>query len=213
MLELKEATTTLGHRRFEFSLQVASTETVVIIGESGAGKSTLLNMISGFTSIESGEVLWHGESLVPMAVPERPVTMLFQKHNLFEHLSVADNIGLGLDPGLRLDDNNNEGRQKIIDSLQQMGLEGFAQRMPGELSGGEQQRVALARALIMDRPLLLLDEPFSALDRETRQSVLELTKKLSTEKQLCTLVVTHNPEDAQVLGARVITIQNDSIKT
>lgn len=210
MLELNNATTTLGQRQFEFSLQVASTETVVIIGESGAGKSTLLNMVSGFTPVESGEVVWQGESLLPMAVAQRPVTMLFQKHNLFEHLNVADNIGLGLDPGLRLE---NDSWQKVENALQQMGLAGYGKRMPGELSGGEQQRVALARALIMNRPLLLLDEPFSALDSETRRSVLELTQRLSAEKQLCTLVVTHNPEDADVLGARVVTIQNDSIKS
>ena len=148
-----------------------------------------------------------------MAVAQRPVTMLFQKHNLFEHLNVADNIGLGLDPGLRLDNSSDKGWQQVEDALQQMGLEGYGARMPGELSGGEQQRVALARALIMKRSLLLLDEPFSALDSATRRAVLELTQRLSTEKQLCTLVVTHNPEDAEVLGARVVSIQNDSIKS
>ena len=139
--------------------------------------------------------------------------MLFQKHNLFEHLNVADNIGLGLDPGLRLDNSSDKGWQQVEDALQQMDLEGYGARMPGELSGGEQQRVALARALIMKRSLLLLDEPFSALDSATRRAVLELTQRLSTEKQLCTLVVTHNPEDAEVLGARVVSIQNDSIKS
>lgn len=148
-----------------------------------------------------------------MAVAQRPVTMLFQKHNLFEHLNVADNIALGLDPGLRLDNSSDKGWQQVEDALQQMGLEGYGARMPGELSGGEQQRVALARALIMKRSLLLLDEPFSALDSATRRAVLELTQRLSTEKQLCTLVVTHNPEDAEVLGARVVSIQNDSIKS
>lgn len=148
-----------------------------------------------------------------MAVAQRPVTMLFQKHNLFEHLNVADNIGLGLDPGLRLDNSSDKGWQQVEDALQQMDLEGYGARMPGELSGGEQQRVALARALIMKRSLLLLDEPFSALDSATRRAVLELTQRLSTEKQLCTLVVTHNPEDAEVLGARVVSIQNDSIKS
>ena len=84
--------------------------------------------------------------------------------------------------------------------------------MPTQLSGGEQQRVALARALIMNRPVLLLDEPFSALDSETRRSVLELTKKLCSDKQLCTLVVTHNPEDAEVLGARLVRVRNNQIQ-
>ncbi len=214
MLELTKATTTLGHRHFEFSLQVASTETVVIVGESGAGKSTLLNMISGFVAVESGDVQWHGDSLIAKAVAERPITMLFQKHNLFEHLCVADNIGLGLDPGLRqIKKTGTDDRQKVQDALEQIGLEGYGNRMPGELSGGEQQRVALARALIMNRPLLLLDEPFSALDSETRKSVLELTKTLCAEKQLCTLLVTHNPEDATVLGARLVTIRNDSVSS
>lgn len=213
MLELQKATTTLGDQRFEFSLQASHNETLVIVGESGAGKSTLLNMICGLVEVESGDVLWNGESLLPLAVQDRPATMLFQKHNLFEHLNVSKNIGLGLDPGLNI--SNDPGADTswaaVERALEQMGLAGYGARMPGELSGGEQQRVALARALIMDRPILLLDEPFSALDSETRRSVLELTKKLCSDKQLCTLVVTHNPEDADILGARLIKVRNKQI--
>lgn len=216
MLELQKATTTLGEQRFEFSLQLKQNETLVIVGESGAGKSTLLNMICGLVEVESGDVLWNGKSLLPLAVQERPATMLFQKHNLFEHLSVRDNIGLGLDPGLKLGNDPEidatSGWPAVDVALQQMGLEGYGERMPTQLSGGEQQRVALARALIMNRPILLLDEPFSALDSITRRDVLELTKKLCREKQLCAVVVTHNPEDAEVLGARLIRVHDQQTK-
>ena len=216
MLELNQATTTLGEQRFEFSLQVNRTETVVLVGESGAGKSTLLNMISGLVEVESGDVLWQGQSLLPLSVQERPATLLFQKHNLFEHLSVKANVGLGLDPGLRLGSHSEKdaetGWPAVETALQQMGLEGFGDRLPTELSGGEQQRVALARALIMNRPILLLDEPYSALDRETRHSVLKLTKKMCTEKQLCTLVVTHDPEDAEALDARLVRVEDQRIQ-
>ncbi len=215
MLELKKATTTLGDQQFEFSLQVRQNETLVIVGESGAGKSTLLNMICGLVEVESGDVLWNSQSLLPLTVQERPATMLFQKHNLFEHLNVRNNIGLGLDPGLKLGNDlekTTTGWPAVDAALAQMGLAGYGERMPTELSGGEQQRVALARALIMNRPVLLLDEPFSALDSETRRSVLELTKKLCSDKQLCTLVVTHNPEDAEVLGARLVRVHNNQIQ-
>jgi len=208
MLDIQQATTRLGTQQFNFSLSVAESETVVIIGESGSGKSTLLNMINGFVPVESGDISWLGQSLIHLPVRARPVATLFQKNNLFEHLSAADNIGLGLDPGLKLGANE---REQIEQSLEQVGLGGYGKRLPGQLSGGEQQRVALARALIMTRPILLLDEPYSALDSETRQAALQLTKKLCSEKQLCTLVVTHNPDDAVALGARVVTVASGTI--
>jgi len=181
MLELVKATAALGEITFEFSLSVGSDETVVILGQSGAGKSTLLNLVNGF---------------------------VFQKNNLFDHLSARDNIGLGLDSGLKLDSNM---WKTVDDALTRMGLPEKGNRLPSQLSGGEQQRVALARALIMDRPILLLDEPYSALDKETRQSVLEITRELCSEKSLCTLIVTHDPQDAQLLGCRSIEIKDNII--
>jgi len=208
MLELVKATAALGEITFEFSLSVGSDETVVILGQSGAGKSTLLNLVNGFVNVENGEVNWNGESLIPLSVHKRPVTTLFQKNNLFDHLSARDNIGLGLDSGLKLDSNM---WKTVDDALTRMGLPEKGNRLPSQLSGGEQQRVALARALIMDRPILLLDEPYSALDKETRQSVLEITRELCSEKSLCTLIVTHDPQDAQLLGCRSIEIKDNII--
>ena len=208
MLELNKATAVLGELSFEFSLTVASDETVVILGQSGAGKSTLLNMINGFINVERGQVIWNGESLNRLPVHSRPVTTLFQKNNLFDHLTARDNIGLGLDSGLKLD----ADKWKAVDeALERMGLSEKGYRLPTQLSGGEQQRVALARALIMNRPILLLDEPYSALDIETRQSVLQITRDLCAEKALCTLVVTHDPQDAQLLNCRSIEITDNSL--
>ena len=208
MLEIEKATTTLGQLNFEFSLSVASDETVVILGQSGAGKSTLLNLVNGFVNIESGEVRWNGELLNQLSVHKRPVTTLFQKNNLFDHLTARKNIGLGLDPGLKL--NSNMWRS-VDEAMDRMGLAEKGDRLPAQLSGGEQQRVALARALIMNRPILLLDEPYSALDMETRQSVLEITRELCTEKALCTLVVTHNPHDAEILDCRTVEVANNGV--
>lgn len=203
MLEVTQATTTLGKQSFNFSLSVAANEILVVIGESGSGKSTLLNMINGFVPVESGDIRWDGKSLLPLSVRDRPVATLFQKNNLFEHLCARDNIGLGIDPGLKL---TGKDRDNIEQALEQVGLGGFGERMPGQLSGGEQQRVALARALIMTRPVLLLDEPYSALDSVSRRAALELTQRLSEEKQLCTVVVTHNPDDAGILGAKIVEV-------
>lgn len=208
MLELYQATTRLGAQSFNFSLSVGTNEILVVVGESGSGKSTLLNMINGFVAVESGDIRWSGNSLLPLSVRDRPVATLFQNNNLFEHLCARDNIGLGLNPGLKLDRNDLDN---IEQALEQVGLGGFGERMPAQLSGGEQQRVALARALIMTRPILLLDEPYSALDSDTRQAALELTRRLSTEKQLCSVVVTHNQDDAAVLGARVVKVRDGLI--
>jgi len=208
MLELVKATAVLGELTFEFSLTVGSDETVVILGPSGAGKSTLLNLVNGFVNLEGGQVNWNGESLNHLTIHKRPVTTLFQKNNLFDHLTARDNIGLGLDSGLKLDSHM---WKAVDDAMIRMGLPDKGDRLPSELSGGEQQRVALARALIMNRPILLLDEPYSALDKRTRQSVLEITRELCAEKALCTLIVTHDPEDADLLRCRSVEISNNRI--
>jgi thiamine transport system ATP-binding protein len=127
------------------------------------------------------------------------MTILFQDHNLFAHLSVADNLGLGLSPRLRL---NAAQRDQIQSVLGRVGLAGLGMRKPGDLSGGQQSRVALARALLRARPLLLLDEPFSALGPAMRHEMLDLTAELAAEATV--LMVTHDPSDAQRFADRVV---------
>jgi thiamine transport system ATP-binding protein len=179
------------HMRFD--LHVEGGECLAIIGPSGAGKSTLLALIAGFERALSGSVRIGGEDVTGLHPSVRPVTMLFQDHNLFAHLDVAANVSLGIHPGLRL---NAADRARVEAALEQVGLAGYGHRLPAQLSGGERQRVALARSLVRDRPVLLLDEPFAALGPALRREMLDLVRTLQAARGLTVLFVSHQPEDA-----------------
>jgi thiamine transport system ATP-binding protein len=176
-----------------FDLHVESGECVALIGPSGAGKSTLLALIAGFERARSGRIRIDGLDVTNMHPSQRPVTMLFQDHNLFAHLDATANVGLGISPGLRLTKADN---LRIEAALAQVGLAGFGRRLPSELSGGERQRVALARSLVRNRPVLLLDEPFAALGPAQRREMLDLVRQLRQARGLTVLLVSHQPEDA-----------------
>ena len=163
---------------------------VALIGPSGAGKSTLLNTIAGFLTPEAGRVIWDGAPLDGRAPGRRPVAMLFQDGNLFPHLSVAQNVGLGLRPDLRL---SAEQKAQVAGALSEVGLGEMAERRPGQLSGGQQSRVALARITLQDRPLLLLDEPFAALGPALRAEMLDLVAGLCARRGATLLMVSHAP--------------------
>ncbi|MCZ4281332.1 thiamine ABC transporter ATP-binding protein [Kiloniella laminariae] len=184
-----------------FNLAINPGELVAITGPSGVGKSTLLNLISGFETPLAGKLSFNGEDLLSLPPARRPVTTLFQEHNLFAHLTVEQNIGLGLHPGLRL---SPKDHKEIQTALASISLEGLNKRFPAELSGGQRQRVALARCLVRHRPILLLDEPFSALDPALREEMLSLVRSLHKENSLLTLMVTHLPSDAEKIADRVI---------
>ena len=149
-----------------------------LIGPSGGGKTTLLHAIAGFARPIAGTLVFDGYDLLPLG-PERPLTLLFQEHNLFPHLSAAQNVGIGISPNLRL---NAAQTAAVAGALARVGLPGLGNRMPAELSGGQRQRVALARALVRDRPLMLLDEPFSALDPGLRRDMIGLVDALRREQ-------------------------------
>lgn len=200
MLDLNKAHVVLGPHHFEYSLCAKAGEIHAILGRSGSGKSTLLNVIAGFIACKSGDVRWNNESLLARPPESRPVSSLFQSDNLFDHLTVWQNIALGVDPGLRL---NKDDEQRLSAVLARVGLDGYEQRKPAQLSGGQQQRVALARCLLRQRPILLLDEPFSALDDETRSSMQDLTLDIIQEEQLCVLMVTHAESDAAAMNASI----------
>lgn len=169
---------------------------VAVIGPSGAGKSTLLSVIAGFLAPAAGRMLWDGVDISGLAPGDRPLSILFQDGNLFPHLSVAQNLGLGLAPNLRLD----AGQKAAVTSvLAEVGLADKAARKPAALSGGEQSRVALARALLRARPLLLLDEPFAALGPALKGQMLDLVDRIAGQTGATVLMVTHDPEDARRL--------------
>lgn len=177
--------------------EVAAGTRVAIIGPSGSGKSTLLNVVAGFTDVQSGAVLIEGHDMAGLVPGGRPISIVFQDSNLFPHLTVAQNVGLGLRPSLRL---SRDEAARVEDALAQVGLDGFGARKPAALSGGQQSRVALARVLLRRKPLLLLDEPFAALGPALRAEMLELVAELSAREGLTVLMVTHDPADARALA-------------
>lgn len=208
MLKLNDVTWLYQHLPMRFSLSVAQGETLAILGPSGAGKSTLLNLVAGFLTPASGEIVINGETHTRTPPARRPVSMLFQENNLFSHLSVQQNIGLGMSPSLKL---NDAQKQKLQAIAQQMGLESLLTRLPGELSGGQRQRVALARCLVRQQPILLLDEPFSALDPALRQEMLQLVKAVCEREQMTLLMVSHSVEDASRIAPRAIVVADGRI--
>ncbi len=175
-----------------YTLAVPRGALCALIGPSGGGKTTLLNAIAGFETPVSGTLEFGGASLLGLAPHKRPMTVLFQEHNLFPNLTAFKNVGIGLDPGLRL---SAAQTAQVDEALARVGLGGKAGRLPSELSGGERQRVALARALARDRPLLLMDEPFSGLDPGLRKDMLSLTDALRKERGTTVLLSLHTPED------------------
>ena len=191
-----------------FNLNVKAGERVAIIGESGAGKSTLLNLIAGFEFPAQGEIWLNDKNHTRSAPYERPVSMLFQENNLFPHLTVQQNLALGLKPSLKLTALEQEKIEQVACSV---GLGDYLQRLPNSLSGGQKQRVALARCLLRDKPILLLDEPFSALDQKLRVEMLALIAKLCDEKYLTLLLVTHQPSELVGTIDRVLLVENGQI--
>ena len=197
-----------GGPEFAFGLTLERGEIVTLSGPSGAGKSTLVDLICGFLQPLSGDILWDGRSILALAPANRPVSALFQSGDLFDHLDVAMNIVLGLDPRGRP---SPAQRARVRAVLEKIGLPGFERRLPGQLSGGQRHRVALARDLLRDKPLMLLDEPFSALDMDTRDEMAALVRRLTRERGLATLVVSHDPADAGRLASRAIMLRDGQI--
>jgi len=208
MLTLTDVTWLYQHLPMRFTLSVRQGEMIAVLGPSGAGKSTLLNLVAGFLQPANGRITIEGQDHTHTPPAERPVSMLFQENNLFTHLTVRQNIGLGMHPGLRL----NAGQpQKLSDIAAQMGIGDLLARLPGELSGGQRQRVALARCLVREQPILLLDEPFSALDPALRQEMLLLVKEVCERQGLTMLMVSHSVEDAIRIAPRSVVIADGRI--
>ena len=180
-------------------LSVPAGETVAILGPSGSGKSTLLKMIAGLEAPDAGRIVFAGRDITDEAPERRHFALMFQDFALFPHLDVVDNVAFGL-VEQRLP--RAVARQRALDLLEVFGLAAHARQKIWKLSGGEQQRVALARALITEPRLLLLDEPFSALDAELRSSLREEFRLRLSAAALTTLLVTHDEAEARAMAAR-----------
>lgn len=186
-------------------LQIAEGRIVAVIGPSGAGKTTLVEAIAGFLPLSAGHILWNDIDITRMTPGARPVAMLFQDGNLFPHLSVAQNVGLGIRPDLKLDPTQ---KAAVDQAIARVGLAGLGARKPAELSGGQQSRAALARVLVQNRPLLLLDEPFAALGPALKAEMLDLVSGLVTETGATLLMVSHDPNDARRIADQVILVSD-----
>lgn len=191
-----------------FNLAIEPSQIVGVMGPSGSGKSTLLSLLAGFERPFSGHILIDGADVTTTPPAQRPVSMIFQENNLFSHLDVATNVGLGRSPALKL---TPDDHADIASALARTGLQGKEKRLPAELSGGERQRVALARALLRDRPVLLLDEAFASLGPALRREMLELVRQLHSEQRMTILMVTHHPDDARMLCDAIIFIEDGHV--
>lgn len=203
MLRLESCEIENGGFVLAADLQIEAGVKLAIIGPSGAGKSTLIEAIAGFLPLRRGRMIWQDGDMTDLAPGQRPVAMLFQDGNLFPHLTVAQNAGLGLRPNLRL---SREEQDRVQQALARVGLGDLATRKPAELSGGQQSRVALARVLLQQRDILLLDEPFAALGPALKAEMLDLVAEIARETGATVLMVSHDPQDARRIADQVVLV-------
>jgi len=197
----------------DVSLTVHPGELVALLGPSGSGKTTLLRIIAGLERATSGNVLFGGEDALNRSIRQRRVGFVFQHYALFRHMSVFENVAFGLRVKAR-DQRPREAdiRDRVMKLLSLVQLDHFAKRYPSQLSGGQRQRVALARALAIEPAVLLLDEPFGALDAKVRKELRRWLRGLHDEMQLTSLFVTHDQEEALELADRVVLMNNAAIE-
>ncbi len=197
----------------DVNLEVKSGELVSLLGPSGSGKTTLMRIIAGLEFPDSGTVLLDGEPAHNKGVQQRNVGFVFQHYALFKHMSVFENIAFGLrvcNKDVRPPEHII--RRKVMDLLKLVHLEAFHDRFPHELSGGQRQRVALARALAVEPKVLLLDEPFGALDAKVRKELRRWMRRLHNEIPITSLFVTHDQEEAMEVSDRVVVMSNGKIE-
>lgn len=203
MLQLDALRFGQGDYSLSADMSVRDGGITAVIGPSGAGKSTLLSLIAGFLAPRAGRILWRGADITGAAPADRPVTIVFQDNNLFPHLDVFRNVALGLSPSLRL---SADERARVDGALDRVGLTGIGSRKPAALSGGQQSRVALARVLVREKPVVLLDEPFSALGPALRDEMLDLVAEVARDIGATVLIVSHEPGDARRVAEDAILV-------
>jgi sulfate transport system ATP-binding protein len=191
------------------SLDVDTGSLVALLGPSGSGKSTLLRLIAGLEEADAGRVWITGEEATSRSVQERQVGFVFQHFALFKHRNVRQNVGFGLE----LRGWKHEAiRRRVDELLELVQLQGFGNRYPSQLSGGQRQRVALARALAVQPRVLLLDEPFSALDAKVRKELRAWLRNLHDEMHVTTVIVTHDQEEAMEVADKIVVMNQGRIE-
>jgi len=197
----------------KINLEVKKGELVALLGPSGSGKTTLLRIIAGLEIPDEGNILFENQDVGRLEVKERNVGFVFQHYALFQHMTVFENIAFGLRVRPRSTRPiKSEIKEKVLQLLELVKLENFANRYPSQLSGGQRQRVALARALAVEPSVLLLDEPFGALDAKVRKDLRRWLRKLHDEIQITSIFVTHDQEEALEVADRVVIMNNGKIE-
>jgi sulfate transport system ATP-binding protein len=197
----------------DISLEIGSGELVALVGPSGCGKTTLLRIIAGLESPDAGAIHFHGEDATHVYAGERQVGFVFQHYALFRHMSVFDNVAFGLrvkDKKIR--PSETDIRKRVMDLLKMVQLDWLADRYPSQLSGGQRQRIALARALAVEPKVLLLDEPFGALDAQVRKELRRWLRRLHDELHVTSVFVTHDQEEALEVADRVVVMNKGVIE-
>ncbi len=208
MLKIENLKYEYENMKFHFNLEAKNGEITAILGKSGSGKSTLLSLIAGFISPISGDIKLNNSSIVKQEIHKRDLSILFQENNLFAHLSLYDNIALGINPKLKLNELEKQELEKIAKKFQ---IDTILSHLPSEVSGGQKQRAALCRTILQKKSLLLLDEPFSALDKELKDELLEEIKQIAIKNNLAVLMVSHSLEDAKKVASKILIVENGEI--
>jgi sulfate transport system ATP-binding protein len=197
----------------DISLEFPSGELVALLGPSGCGKTTLLRIIAGLEQADSGQVLLEGEDASDTHVRERQVGFVFQHYALFRHLTVFENVAFGLRVKPRkLRPSEAEIHRKVHELLGLVQLDFLADRYPAQLSGGQRQRIALARALAVEPRVLLLDEPFGALDAKVRKELRQWLRRLHDELHITSIFVTHDQEEALEVADRIVVVNHGKVE-
>lgn len=214
-IEIRNVTKYYGNYQAlnDINLTIPKGELVALLGPSGSGKTTLLRMIAGLESVDEGTISFDGEDLSTVQVNKRDVGFVFQHYALFKHMTVFENIAFGLKVRKkRLRPSKQEIEKKVNELLDLVKLSGFAHRYPSQLSGGQRQRVALARALAVEPKILLLDEPFGALDAKVRKELRRWLRKLHNELHVTSVFVTHDQEEALDVADRIVIMNKGNIE-
>ena len=214
-IEIRNVSKTFGdfHALRNVSLDIASGELLALLGPSGCGKTTLLRIIAGLETADSGSILFAGEDTTDVHVRERQVGFVFQHYALFRHMTVFENVAFGLrvkPRGQR--PSEAQIKQKVHELLGLVQLDWLADRFPAQLSGGQRQRIALARALAVEPKVLLLDEPFGALDAKVRKELRRWLRRLHDELHVTSIFVTHDQEEALEVADRVVLMNSGRVE-
>ena len=208
---IEDLTQTFGNLSIldHINLEIKTGSLIALLGPSGSGKSTLLKLIAGLELPDCGRIWLAGKNTNFLSIQERQIGFVFQSYALFKHLTVFQNIAYGLEIQRA---NKAQISNRVQELLQLVKLESFADRYPSQLSGGQKQRIALARALAIEPKVLLLDEPFGALDFQVRKDLRNWLKRLHEEVSVTTLFVTHDQQEAMELAQEIIILKNGRIE-